>query len=52
MIDPEFLTREQKDIIETVKELSEEQRLDILHAFCNHCGDYTPDYCCQCSNDE
>jgi len=48
----EFLTREQREIIEMVKELSEEQRVDILCAFCYHCGDYTPDYYCQCSNDE
>ena len=48
----EFITQEQREIIEMVKGLSEEQRVDILHAFCFHCGDYTPDYICQCSNDE
>ena len=37
------------DAVNLLVKMSEEQRLAVLHYFCQHCGGFTP---CQCWNDE
>lgn len=46
------LTDWQQQLIIMLDNLTVEERLEILHKFCWHCGDYTPEDYCQCWNDE
>ncbi len=38
------------DIIAAIQAMTPDQRMDVLHGFCRHCGSDNPQ--CQCWNDE